>query len=85
MLRKALQFLQRQKYLRNASRFVSAVYSDGYETACNSRAVADACELHAIFQLLVSQCVTKGSAILTASEVPEKCKLFCKCSIFRQL
>lgn len=27
-LRKALQFSQRQKYLRNASRFVSAVYSD---------------------------------------------------------
>ena len=85
MLRKALQFSQRQKYLRNASRFVSAVYSDGYETTCNFRAVADACELHAVFQLLVSQCVVKGPAILTAPEVPEKCKPFCKCCIFRQL
>ena len=53
--------------------------------ACNSRAVADACELHAVFQLLVSQCVVKGPAILTAPEVPEKCKPFCKCCIFRQL
>lgn len=52
---------------------------------CNFRTVADACELHAVFQLLVNQCVAKGPAILTASEVPEKCKLFCKCSIFRQL
>ena len=83
MLRKALQFSPRQKYLRNASRFVSAVYSDGYETACNSRAVADACALHAVFQLLVNQCVAKGPAILAASEVPEKCKSFCKCCIFR--
>lgn len=50
---------------------------------CNFRTVADACELHAVFQLLVNQCVAKGPAILTASEVPEKCKPFCKCSIFR--
>lgn len=52
---------------------------------CNSRAVADACELHAVFQLLVNQCITKGPAIFTASEVPEKCKSFCKYGIFRQL
>lgn len=52
---------------------------------CNFRTVTDACELHSVFQLLVSQCVVKGSAILVASEVPEKCKSFCKCSIFRQL
>lgn len=37
VLRKALQFLQRQKYLRNASRFVSAVYSGSYEMICNFR------------------------------------------------
>ena len=83
MLRRVLQFLQRQKYLRNANRFVSAVYSGSYKSGCNFRTVADACELHAVFQLLVNQCVTKGSAILAASEVPEKCKSFSKCSIFR--
>ena len=36
VLRKALQFSPRHKCLRNASCFVSAVYSDGYEIACNS-------------------------------------------------
>ena len=50
---------------------------------CNFRAVTDACELHAVFQLLVNQCVAKGPAILTAPEVPEKCKSFRKCGIFR--
>ena len=83
VLRKVLQFSQRQKYLRNASRFVSAVYSGSYESGCNSRAVTGACELHAVFQLLVNQCVAKGPAILAASEVPEKSKSFRKSVIFR--